>query len=69
MQLFKRILSYILMLLGLAGCLYSMIMQIIISYNLIGGFRILLIPHISLLGLLGIIPMILGYLLLINSYT
>ena len=70
--LIQCILGLIIMLIGLGGIIYSCVMQMILCYEkfgvIIGGQNTsIIIPHISLLGLLGIIPMGIGYLIISKS--
>ena len=56
----KIILSIALFLIGLAGIMYAVIMQAILCYEKFGviiNSENLIIPHLSLLGWLGVIPL------------
>ena len=60
----KAICAIILFFISFAAVLYAIIMQFVLSFEYYGVIitRNIIIPHLSLLGLLGIIPMYLvGY--------
>lgn len=56
----KLIIGIILLVIGFAGIIYSIVMQGILQYQkfgvLIGGSTEIFIPHISNLGFIGAIP-------------
>lgn len=57
------IIGVILILIGFISICYAGIMQMVLSYNLYGiilNTDAIIIPHISLLGYLGIIPLCIG---------
>ena len=61
------IIGVILILIGFISICYAGIMQMVLSYNLYGIFLntdAIIIPHISLLGYLGIIPLSIGRVML-----
>ena len=63
----KIILFVILLLIGLGGIIYAGVMQMILCYQKFGviiNSQHLIIPHLSLLGYLGIIPLSFGWLVL-----
>ena len=63
-ELWRTILAIIVLLIGLAGVLYAGIMQMILCYEKFGviiNSEHLIIPHLSLLGYLGIIPLSFGW--------
>ena len=56
----KTILFVILLLIGLGGIIYAGVMQMILCYQKFGiiiNSKHLIIPHLSLLGYLGVIPL------------
>ena len=64
---FGIIISIFLMLVGLAGMIYAGVMQCILSYQKFGiilNTEKIIIPHISLVGFAGVIPITIGYLML-----
>ena len=56
--------AIILILIGLAGIVYAGVMQMILCYQKFGviiNSEHLIIPHLSLLGYFGIIPLLVGW--------
>lgn len=65
--LWRTILGVITLLVGLAGVVYAGVMQMILCYQKFGviiSSENLIIPHLSLLGYLGIIPLSVGWFIL-----
>lgn len=65
----KLILSIALCLIGLGGVIYAIVMQSILCYEKFGvifSSDVLIIPHLSLLGWLGVIPMGIGCIIFMN---
>ena len=61
------ILAITLILIGLAGIIYSGVMQMILCYQKFGviiSSEHFFIPHLSLLGNLGIIPLAIGWIVI-----
>lgn len=66
-KLWRTILAIIVSLIGLVGVLYAIIMQMILCYQAFGVIitsEHLIIPHLSLLGLLGVIPLSFSWVIL-----
>lgn len=62
--LWRTILGITILLIGLAGIVYAGVMQMILCYEKFGviiNSKHLIIPHLSLLGYLGIIPLSIGW--------
>lgn len=61
---YTLVFTIILMLIGLAAIIYAGVMQMILCYQKFGviiNSEHLIIPHLSLLGYLGIIPLSVGW--------
>lgn len=62
----KIIIGIVLFVIGLAGLLYAGITQMSLSIQMYGAvFEHVMIPHISLLGWLGLIPLCIGWCMLV----
>lgn len=65
----KLILSITLFLIGLAGIIYAIVMQAVLCYEKFGviiSSDAIIIPHLSLLGYLGVIPMGIGFIVFMS---
>ena len=66
--MFKRVLGFILLIVGIACVLFASIYQMVLVYRMfgfiVGGDVTFFIPHWSALFYLGIVPFIWGYLLI-----
>ncbi len=65
--LWRTILGIATLLIGLAGIVYAGVMQMILCYNMCGviiNTSHIIIPHLSLLGYLGIIPLSIGWVII-----
>ena len=63
-ETWKIVLFIVLIIIGLAGIIYAGVMQMILCYQRFGvviSSEHFFIPHLSLLGDLGIIPLIASY--------
>ena len=61
----KRFFGWLLMIIGGFGVFYASVYQLILSYEMfgviIGGSVDIIIPHITLLGYIGIFPFAIGF--------
>lgn len=63
-EAWKLVLFLALVIIGLAGIIYAIVMQMILCYQKFGfviSSENFFIPHISLLGYLGVIPLAVSY--------